>query len=428
MKNESSLSRRALLKTLGVGSIALTLPWSLKAQPTAKVVIAGGGFGGVTVARYLRRWFPLLEVTLVEPNEKYYACPFSNLVVAGIEPFSIVEQDYASLKSSGVRVVHQRAEKIDGQKQQVVLSDGAVLPFDRAVVSPGVSYLWNYLEGYSAELPQKMPAAWSAGPTSTLGLKQRLAAVPEGGTVLIVSPPEPYKCPVAPYERAGLFAHYLSQHNPTAKVILLDQKDKFSKQQLFMDGWARFYGEMIEWRGKSFGGEIFHYDAANMQVETEFGEEIGDLINLIPPQQANRLAHQSELTDETGWCPVNPLTFESTRQPKVHVIGDACYAGNMPKSAFSANNQGKVTAAAIGQLLQGEQPTPSVLMNTCYSFVTPEYCVSEANVYEVRDQFIQNVPNSGGVSPVMATEEFRALEARYAYQWYHSILHDTFLG
>ena len=141
------------------------------------------------------------------------------------------------------------------------------------------------------------------------------------------------------------------------------------------------YGDMIEWRSASAGDTVTEIDADGMRINTEFGWEQGDVINYIHAQYAVAVARKSELADTSGWCPVNQTTFESALVTNVHVTGDACMVGKMPQSRFSASSQGKVNAAAVLSISNVEDSVSPSLVNTCYSYVTPDYSISVAAVY-----------------------------------------------
>jgi sulfide dehydrogenase [flavocytochrome c] flavoprotein subunit len=391
---------------------------------SGKVVVVGGGFGGATAAKYLKMMDSNLEVTLIEPNRTFYTCPFSNLVIGGVKQMGDIAHSYDKLQSMyGVKVIHARASKVEAGV--VVLEDGSRVPYDRAVVSPGIDVRYDKMPGHSQAIEENMPHAWKAG-GQTVQLRNQLQAMPDGGTVIICPPDNPFRCPPGPYERASMIAHYLTQNKPKSKVLILDMKEKFSKQPLFTDGWNLHYREMIEWRQGSAGGKVLQVDAKNMQVETDFGWEQGDVINFIPAQWAGKIARDSGLTNEAGWCPVDQVTFESQKLPGVHVIGDASIAGAMPKSGFSANSQAKVCAAAIVSMMKGEQPVSPSFANTCYSLVTPNYSISVAAVYRYTEGKISGVAGAGGVSPKDADAAARAQEAVYAQGWYDSITQDMF--
>ena len=422
------INRRNFAKIIGSAGLASTLGMpSLVFGASKKVVVVGGGFGGATAAKYLRKLDSSIDVTLVEPNPTYYTCPFSNTVLGGIKDMSEIAHGYGAMKNKhGVRVIHAKAKNVNSNSKTVTLDNGRKLDFDRAIVSPGVDLRFDSMEGYSQTATDKMPHSWKAGPQTAL-LRRQLENMRNGGTVLICPPGNPFRCPPGPYERTSLIAHYLKTHKPKSKIIILDAKEKFSKQSLFMSGWDLHYGDLIEWRAGTAGGKISRVDPQNMQVETEFGMEKGDVINFIPAQHAGKVARDSGLTNKKGWCPVNQVTFESTLQPGIHVIGDASIAGKMPKSGFSANSQGKVAAAAIVSELAGQEPIEPSYANTCYSLITPEHGISVAKVYKISDKkTIVGVKGSGGVSPKNEDPFVRRQEAIYTQGWYDAIVQDMF--
>ena len=422
------INRRNFAKIIGSAGLASTLGMpSLVFGASKKVVVVGGGFGGATAAKYLRKLDSSIDVTLVEPNPTYYTCPFSNTVLGGIKDMSEIAHGYGAMKNKhGVRVIHAKAKNVNSNSKTVTLDNGRKLDFDRAIVSPGVDLRFDSMEGYSQTATDKMPHSWKAGPQTAL-LRRQLENMRNGGTVLICPPGNPFRCPPGPYERTSLIAHYLKTHKPKSKIIILDAKEKFSKQSLFMSGWDLHYGDLIEWRAGTAGGKISRVDPQNMQVETEFGMEKGDVINFIPAQHASKVARDSGLTNKKGWCPVNQVTFESTLQPGIHVIGDASIAGKMPKSGFSANSQGKVAAAAIVSELAGQEPIEPSYANTCYSLITPEHGISVAKVYKISDKkTIVGVKGSGGVSPKNEDPIVRRQEAIYTQGWYDAIVQDMF--
>jgi sulfide dehydrogenase [flavocytochrome c] flavoprotein subunit len=423
----AKLTRRQFGKLAGLGSLGLMTGCttsSLVFRKKPRVVVVGGGFGGATAAKYLRMMDRDMEVTLVEPNSTYYTCPFSNLVVGGVKGMTDIAHDYKTLQSKyGVNFVRAKAYQV--KSNAVILEDGSKIPFDRAIVSPGIDVRYDKMPGHSQGIEKKITHSWKAGP-QTMQLRRQLEAMANGGTVIICPPGNPYRCPPGPYERASMIAHYLKNNKPNSKIIILDQKEKFSKQPLFTDGWDMHYGDLIEWRSATAGGKVSEIDAEGMRLNTEFGWEEGDVINYIPAQWAGAVARKSGLADDSGWCPVDHVTFESKLVQNVHVIGDACKAGAMPKSGFSANSQGKVAAAAVVSMFWGEDPVSPSFANTCYSYVTPDYSVSVAAVYSLKEGAIAGVEGAGGVSPKDASAIVRKTEATYAQGWYDSITYDMF--
>jgi sulfide dehydrogenase [flavocytochrome c] flavoprotein subunit len=395
-------------------------------QTTARVVVVGGGFGGATCAKYLRRADAAVEVTLVEPRHQFITCPFSNAVIAGLRDLASVAHGYEGLRQRhGVRVVHASATAVDPTAHRIRLDDGSTLAYDRLVLSPGIELRWGGIEGYDAAASEVFPHAWEAGPQTVL-LRRQLEAMPDGGLVVIAAPAEPYRCPPGPYERASLIAHYLKTHKPGSKLLILDAKNAFSKQELFRTAWERLYPGLIEWIPQSQSGRVVRVDPHARTVSTDFEDYKPAVANIIPPQQASAIARAAGLDDGKGWCQVRAGSFESTVHAGIHIIGDAAIANPMPKSAFSANNQAKTCAAAIMASLHGAEAPVPALMNTCYSLVAPDYGISIAAVYRVVDDKIVTVNGSSGVSPLDAPAETRALEAEYAKSWYANITADTF--
>jgi sulfide dehydrogenase [flavocytochrome c] flavoprotein subunit len=421
------MSRRTFGRLAGYGAAAAL---GLAATPLraagGKVVVIGGGFGGASAARYLKRLDASLDVTLVEPSRQYVTCPYSNLVLGGSRQIGDITHGYDKVAAAGIKVVHDSASAIDAGGKTVRLAGGQSLPYDRAIVSPGIDIRWGAIPGYDEAAAAKMPHAWRPGEQTTL-LRRQLEAMPDGGKFIMVAPANPFRCPPGPYERASMIAHYLKTAKPKSKLIILDAKDAFSKQGLFQDAWKKLYPDIIEWVALSKDGKVVKADAGEMAVESEFGvKHKGDVINFIPPQRAGKIAQDAGLANATGWCPINPRTMESTLVPGVHVVGDACIPGAMPKSGFAANNQGKVAAQAIVALLAGRSPVDPSFLNTCYSHVGPDYAISVAGVYKAGPEGIVEVANSGGVSPREAPDATRKFEALYADGWYASITRDMF--
>ncbi|WP_460450934.1 FAD-dependent oxidoreductase [Alsobacter sp. SYSU BS001988] len=416
------LHRRTVMAGLAA-SLATATARPALAQGRARMVVVGGGFGGATAARELAR--AGFDVTLLDPDPTYWACPMSNAVVAGLRPMEAQRFDRAGVAGEGVTMVAQAAKAVDAAARRAVLQDGTRLAYDRLVLAPGVDMRFNAVRGYDEAAAELAPHAWKAGP-QTLLLRQQLEAMPDGGVVAISAPANPYRCPPGPYERASLVAHYLKTRKPRSKLLILDAKDAFSKQKLFQNAWAELYPGLIEWVGLSGGGAVTEVVAAERMLVTDFGRHKVDVANVIPPQQAARIAREAGAADRTGWCPVDPVTFESRLLPHVHVIGDAAVMGGMPKSAFSANAQAKVCAAAIATLMEGGEPSPPKLINTCYSLAAPDYGVSVAGVYRPQNGVLADVEGAGGTSPVDAPRSQRAQEALYAEAWFRTITAEVF--
>ncbi|MDP1750645.1 MAG: NAD(P)/FAD-dependent oxidoreductase [Reyranella sp.] len=416
-------TRRTFLKLAGAAGLAA--PSLASAQGAGRVVVVGGGFGGAIAARTLKQLDPKLSVTLVEPNPIYTACPFSNSVLANLREISQQQFRYDGIKGAGVTVAETSATAVDAAARTVTLADGTKLSWDRLVLSPGIDFDWGAIPGYDEAAAQKMPHAWKAGAQTVL-LRQQLQDMKDGGLVVMSSPPNPFRCPPGPYERASLIAYWLSIWKPKSKLLLLDSKDTFSKQRLFQNGWDQLYPGMIEWVPLSKGGKVTSVDPATLTLVTEFGSHKADVANVIPPQKAGVIAAKAGVADRTGWCPVEPVAFESTLQRGIHVLGDAAIMGAMPKSAFAANAQAKVCAAAIVELLAGRAPQQPLLINTCYSLLAADYGISIAGVYRPDKGLLAEVPGAGGVSALSAVGGLRGQEALYASSWFRTVTAETF--
>ncbi|MDR3435521.1 NAD(P)/FAD-dependent oxidoreductase [Telmatospirillum sp.] len=426
METDDPNRRRFLESALaGAAMSAFPLPALAQARGHGHVVVIGGGFGGASCARTLKRLEPRLAVTLVESNRIFTSCPFSNAVIAGLRDIADQHFGYRAVAKQGVALHWGTASAVDRQNHRVVLSDGSTLRYDRLVLAPGVDIRWDGLPGYSEEAALRMPHAWKAG-EQTLLLRRQLAAMDDGGLVAIAAPANPYRCPPGPYERASLIAYYLKTHKPRSKLIVLDAKDAFSKQRLFEEAWKVLYPDLIEWVPLSQGGQVISVDPATMTLVTDFASHQVAVANVIPPQRAGAIASLAGVADRSGWCPIDPTTFESTLQKDIHVIGDAAIAGAMPKSAFAANAQAKVCAAAIVEMLAGRQPDDPRLINTCYSLVAPDYGISIAGVYHAAGGQLTDVTGAGGISPLDAPRSFREQEARYAEGWFKTITTEAF--
>jgi sulfide dehydrogenase [flavocytochrome c] flavoprotein subunit len=417
----SNFNRRDFIKIAGAtaAASAVGIP-SIAGAASKKVVIVGGGTGGATAAKYIRMADSSIEVTIVEPNEYYYTCYLSNEVLGGARSIDSIRFGYDGLRKHGVKVLHDTVTGIDGAGKKVMTKGGQTLSYDRCIVAPGISFRDN-IEGYDEAAHAKMPHAWKAGEQTSI-LRKQIESMADGGTVLIAPPPNPFRCPPGPYERATQIASYLKKNKPKSKILIVDAKDKFSKMKLFKQAFERHYGGMIEWvAAKDTGGGVKSVDVAANTVMTGDGNtHKADVYNIIPAQVAGSIAATAGLTDDSGWCPVEHKTFESTKQPGVHVIGDAAIQKPLPKSGYAANSEAKVTAAAVVELLNGREPGDPSWVNTCYSIVAPEDGISVAMVY--------NVAGSGGLTPLDSSPTERAREVQYAYSWFNNITSDAFGG
>jgi len=441
----SQFNRRDFIKSLAAASSAsvLSIPNAHAAKTKAKVVVVGGGYGGATAAKYLRMLDPGIEVTLIERNPTYTSCPLSNEVISGHRDIKTLQVGYDGLKKHGVNVVMDDVTSVDTAKKMVHTKAGKNFGYDALVLSPGVDFNYAGVEGYSEAAAEKMPHAWKAGP-QTLLLKKQLEAMPDGGKFLISVPPGPFRCPPGPYERAAQVANYCKNHGKAkAKIIILDANDSFSKKGLFEQAWKELYGYgpdgMIEWVPGASDGKVVKVDVNSMTCYTNFGEHKGDVVNLIPPHHAGKVAKDLGLaTFKDKWCEANPETMESKGQKDIYVIGDSCVGGELatnngfPKSAHMAMTQAKVAVGAIVAKVNGLPNPVPYYVNTCYSVVAPDYGFSVVHVYRVENNTWVYVKEASGISPITMPDKspvpklYRKLEAEYANGWLQNVLADAF--
>lgn len=428
----SKINRRNFIKLTTSAAVAASMvnfP-SISVAATKKVVIIGGGAGGTVAAKAIRMADPTIEVTLIEENKHYYTGFMSNEVLSGQRPIESIKFNYDGLNKYGIKMLSAKALGIDPIAKKVKFAEKTI-NYDRLIISPGIDFKWGAIAGYDKKAVDKMPHAWKAG-TQTALLRQQLEAMKNGGTVIISVPERNFPCPLAPYERASQIAYYLKQQKPKSKIIILDTNQNFYPRPLFIQGWEKFYGfgtenSLIEWIPLEEGGNVVSVDIEDMSVYAgEFEDEfIGDVINVIPPQQAGEIAFQGGLVNEQGWCPVNNKTFESRLQKDIHVIGDACNI-KMPKSAQITNSQAKVCAAAVVAGLQGKEISDPTFKSLCYGIIAKDYGFSSGNLYQFEAGKIKSVKGTEILSSLDATLEDRKRETVAAYRWFEKITGEMF--
>jgi NADPH-dependent 2,4-dienoyl-CoA reductase/sulfur reductase-like enzyme len=410
-------TRRAFLQTSGTGLALLAAGCAPKvsdfAQKTGRrVVVIGGGWGGATAAKYVRLADPSIEVVLLEPNRQFVSCPFSNLVLSGVRSIESMTFDYSRLRDHGVRVLHEMATAIEPEARRVKVG-GGYLPYDRLIVSPGVEFQWEQVEGLAAA-QDRVLHAWKAGP-QTVELARQLQSMADGGVFVLTIPPAAYRCPPGPYERTCQVAWYLKTRKPKSKLIVLDANPNLvSKAALFRAAWANYPN--IEYRASN---KVVKVDPGAREVTTELGDKVKyDVLNLIPPQRAGTIAVQADLVGaDKRWCEVNHLTYESVKHKNIHVIGDSTIGLPVPKSGNVANAMGKICAVAVVSLLNNKPVPPMAPGNTCYSFVSDREAIAVVNSYKIEGGKVVQIEQK-------LTPGQSEIWAQNAVGWANSIWHD----
>jgi len=369
-----------LLGGIGSGGCAALIPGAVAPRTGRRVIVIGGGWGGATVAKYVRLGDSSIEVILLEPDRSFVSCPLSNLVLSGVRSIKSLTMGYDGLRRHGVKVMHQEALAIEPDRMRVRVGEG-YLEYDRLVVAPGVEFQWEQVEGLP-EVKETVLHAWKAGP-QTVQLARQIQAMPDGGVFVLSVPPAAYRCPPGPYERACQVAWYLQRHKPRAKLIVLDANQNIiSKPTLFRAAWRAYPN--LEYRASS---KVVRVDPSAREVTTDFGDRVRyDVLNLIPPQRAGTIAVQADLTGpDKRWCEVDHLTYESVNHRDIHVIGDSTIGIPAPKSGTVANSMGKICASAVVHLLTGKPVPPMAPVNVCYSWVSDTEAMAVINSYRIEN-------------------------------------------
>jgi NADPH-dependent 2,4-dienoyl-CoA reductase/sulfur reductase-like enzyme len=421
-RNVMKLNRRTFMGTAAAASVSAPAVYA-GGHGKPRVVVVGGGAGGATAARYIAKDSKgAIDVTLVEPTRTYYTCFFSNLYLGGFKDIDDIGHSYGNLAAIGVNVVHDWAVGVDRDAKTVSLAGGASLNYDKLILSPGIDFVDDAVNGWDLSAQNAMPHAYKAGSQTEL-LKAQLGAMPQGGVFAMVAPPNPYRCPPGPYERASMVAHYLKNNNPTAKIIVADPKPKFSKMALFQEGWANHYDGMIDWIGAEFGGGDVSVDPGAMTVTIEGEVTKVDACNVIPAMKAGRIAEIAGVTDGK-WAPVNAADMSTKADGDVYVLGDASQQGDMPKSGFSANSQAKVCANAVRGALTGSKVFPAKFSNTCWSLINTNDGVKVGATYEATPEKIAKV--DGFISATGESADVRQATYEESEGWYSGITSDMF--
>jgi NADPH-dependent 2,4-dienoyl-CoA reductase/sulfur reductase-like enzyme len=406
------------------GATALLLPRPGRAAGiTPSIAIVGGGIAGSSAAFALRRHLPQARITLFDPLPQYHACYGSNHVLAGWLDDDALIFGRDGLRRAGIAFVPQAITMIERQAGALrLIGDGMRESVDHVILAAGIQQRPPAYGGYD---PAAMPAHWTAA-ERIAPLRDRLDALADGASIVMIVPAAPYRCPPAPYERATAMAARLKARGRRGRITILDAKTSFPKQALFEDAWARLYPGMIDWLPVDVTGPVTAIDAGARTVITASDRFRYDLLHVIPPQQAAAVVVDAGLADATGWIPVSGAAFRSPRDSRVTVLGDAIIAGDMPKSAFAANAQARLAAASLAAEWQGREPPPADLFNTCYSRLAEGEAVMVGGPFELVDGKIKARP--GFISRVGESAAQRRRQCDEAIAWIGEFSRQVFDG
>lgn len=414
----------AFTSTLNADDRTSTSAKPVYAQPTspkARVIIVGGGMAGAAVAKYLRMWGDQIDITLIERSVNYTSCILSNLVVTGQRTLAQLQFSYQQLKDRyGIRVVQGDVVGLEAATRTLTLADGTTLTADRIVLAPGVEF--DVIPGLETAAAQdRVPHAWKAG-AQTLTLRDRLRSLAPGGVVALTIPKAPYRCPPGPYERACILADYLRKNKPGSRLIVLDANAEIvAERTTFTNAFNVTHAGVIEYHNNVAVQSI---DATAGVVHTNIGNINAALINAIPPHRAGAIIAASGLNNvDARWAGVNVLTYESSVAPGIHVIGDSSATGQ-PKAGHIANQEAKVCAQAIADLLAGRAVDQAPMTNSaCYSTITMSTAswLTAVFAYDPATASMKLVPGSSGEADRVSKDNFEDMS-----KWFKSLMADTF--
>ena len=388
----------------------------INAKSKPKVVVLGAGFGGASCVSYLSNFTNLIDLVVIDKNEWIKTCPFSNLVIG-----SLLDEHNITFKprfNKNIKFVVNELKFIDAEKKQILFVDNLLLDYDFLIISPGIGYKKKQIQGYSVDDHENIPHCWD-GENKISYFKKILNSLEDNSKIIISSPDYPYRCPPAPYERASMIANFLKSKNNRFKILIFDSKNSFTKKNIFLKEWKEIYGDSIEWISRKKGGLINKLEK-NKVINSD-GEKIeGDFIHIIPEQNAGKIIFDSQLCN-TDWCKINPQTFQLSNFKDIYVVGDSIDAGDMPKSAFSAESQAKILSLnLVNRILQKAYLDP-VFLNTCYSFSSNNRAFSITSWYRLNTKKDRIISLGSSQSTEDGFHDERLRESKEAYGWYESI-------
>ena len=414
--------RNLILAGLGFSSFP-SLVSAKKISKSAHIVIVGAGWGGLSFAKTMRYLDKNCKITIIEKNKQFISCPISNWVIGQVKGMEDITFSFENLgKFYDIELLNDEVKFINYSKKTLHLKDN-VINFDKLVLSPGIEFNYNSIEGLSnAYDGNKVLSAWRAG-NETSVFSNNIKKLGDGENIIISIPLSPYRCPPGPYERASLIADHIKSKKLRSKVIVLDANQKIiSKGNLFEKAWHKYYKDIIYYYPDS---KVISINAETKTVFTDFDSYKYDIANIIPQQKCSSLLETSELVEKNKkWAKVNPYNFSSIYTDNVYIIGDSTdrsSVGAVPKSGYIAYSMGKVAAFSVYySLLEKDSPSPSMI-NTCYSLVSKNKGISVTSIYEYSKERnkIVSVKNASGLSPNSS-----ALIADNAWDWAQAIWSD----
>ncbi len=361
------------------GTIASGKHASKRKDP--RVVVVGGGWSGLALARHLKRYAPQSEITLVEKRECFISCPLSNEWLVDLVDLDFLTHSYIdAARNNGYRYLQATATDVD-KHHQILKTTAGDLAYDYLVFAVGIEYdydAWTHGDkALEARLRREYPAAFVPG-SEHLTLKQKIKNF-KGGNFVLTVPGGNYRCLAAPYERACLIADYFEKHHIDGKVILMDSSNEIRiKEQGFSSAFARLYKERIVYMPSA---EIVHFDLDRKIVETEFDEIKFADASFYPDVRAPLLLEKLGMTRRTPYnrveADIDQYTYKVNGTHNIYVCGDARPMG-FSKSGNTAYTEGINLARMIADEMQGKKAHWKSPATLCFSVLStkPQYCIS----------------------------------------------------
>jgi sulfide dehydrogenase [flavocytochrome c] flavoprotein chain len=440
------MDRRTFVKSLGIGAVAAStsLENAQAATTPFQIVVVGGGFGGASLAKYLKLWGQSnVNVTLVDSVSAHVSCILSNLVLNDQKTIANLSFNLTKSATKNHFTFKQGAvNKIDkaGKKIFAVAPDKTIfsISYDKLVLSPGIGFIFP--KGMNPALPgatTPIPHAWKAG-AQTANLRAQLHALPSDGSAIAVMtiPKAPYRCPPGPYERACLIADYMKKNKNGGKLIVFDANPNIIAEPVnFGKAFTQLYNDIIEY--------VPNHSVVNVSGTTQFATksitvtngtfsrtETCNLLNVIPNQIAPKLLFDSGLIDKANgkqWAGVHLDTYKSLFNPNIYVIGDA-HDSIQPKAGHIANSEAKVCADAIlrefGLLPPRVMPDEAPVTNSaCYSPITASTAsfLTAGYRFDPAQQLMVRIPESFGEAEAITNDNYRTM-----LSWANNLFADVF--
>lgn len=425
-----SLATATLLQTSNIFANTSNEKESNKSIKTT-IAICGGGFAGLSAAKFLKELNPHLNVTVIEKRKNFISCPMSNGWLGGVKDitFESLNFDYNSaINAYGYNFVNETIYKIN-RETKTIYTTNKEIRYDYMILAPGISY--NYKKLFNNDIKKanetmiKAPSGLKPG-SEHLALKRMITNF-KGGNFVLTIPEQAYRCPPAPYERACMIANYFKKNNINGKVIILDPRRKpAAKPKKFEKAFKEFYPDIIDYRKlhnfkdidfKTKTIKVEYFDKVDLEYKTS--EIKFEEASIIPPNKANELIQIANIDTYTqGWAKLRQPTFRTQSDEDVYVIGDAQGEYPYPKSGQMANSCAYIVSKELTARLSNKEFDYKNNMpgNVCYSMITDNKSVSITHSYKFDNK----------IKVFSETSKIDKITADSSRKWYMGLTSDIF--